>query len=284
MKFAKTQALGNDFLLVEEQEVVEPIDREALARAMCHRLRGIGADGLIFFREAEKTPRFSMKLFNSDGSPAEISGNGLRCLGAYLKWSGRSEQEPLGIETDAGIRELTTRSRQGGRFVLASDLGSPGLASEDVPMEIEPPADPVIGVPLTVDGRTLRVTALSMGNPQCIVLVDRLDMDELRRYGPALEQHPAFPQKTNVELVEVVSPSELKIGIWERGAGETAASGTGSAASMVAARLNGKVGESVLVRSPGGTLEVDWPDGGEITVTGEAVVVAEGAYLDFYKS
>ncbi len=280
MKFAKTQALGNDFLLVEAREVVESIDREDLARAMCHRLQGIGADGLIFFQEVDKTRRFSMKLFNADGSPAEISGNGLRCLGAYLMWSGRSEQEPLRIDTDAGTKQLTTRSRQGNRFVLVSDLGRPRLASGDVPMEIEPPAEPVIGVPLTVDGRTYEVTALNMGNPQCIAFVDRLDMDELRRYGPLLARHPAFPQGTNVELVEVVSRAELKIGIWERGAGETAASGTGSAASMVAARLNGWVDEKVLVRSPGGTLEVDWRGGENITVTGEAVVVAEGTYLD----
>jgi diaminopimelate epimerase len=147
-------------------------------------------------------------------------------------------------------------------------------------MELEPPAEPAIGVPLTVDGRTFEVTALNMGNPQCIAFVDHLDMDELRHYGPLLERHSAFPQKTNVELVEVVSRAELKIGIWERGAGETAASGTGSAASMIAACLNGKVDEQVLVRSPGGTLEVDWRGGEKITVIGQAVVVAEGTYLD----
>jgi diaminopimelate epimerase len=147
-------------------------------------------------------------------------------------------------------------------------------------MEIDPPAAPAVDVPLRVGDRAFLITAVSMGNPQCIVLVDRLDMDELRRYGPAIERHRAFPQRTNVEFVEVVSRTELKIGIWERGAGETAASGTGSAASVVAARLHGKVDENVLVRCPGGTLEVDWRGGGEITVTGEAVVVAEGTYLD----
>jgi diaminopimelate epimerase len=280
MKFAKTQALGNDFLLVEAREVVESTARPDLARAMCHRLHGIGADGLIFFQEIGDTSRFSMKLFNADGSPAEISGNGLRCLGAYLMWSGRSQQEPLRVDTDAGMKELTTQSRRGNHFVLVSDLGRPLLASGDVPMEIEPPADPAIGVPLTVDGRTFEVTALNMGNPQCITFVEHLDMDELRRFGPLLERHPAFPRKTNVELVEVVSRTELKIGIWERGAGETTASGTGSAASVVAARLSGKVDEEVLVRSPGGALKVDWRGGENITVIGESVVVAEGTYLD----
>lgn len=278
LPFAKAHALGNDFLFIEDREMPSGVGWADVARAMCHRLRGIGADGLIVFRVGEE-PRYTMKLINADGSPAEISGNGLRCLGAYLLYSGRATQDPLRIETDAGARVLETVRRERRRFVIRSGLGVPRLSSRDVPFEIDPPTERVVDVPLQVGDRTFRVTALNMGNPQCVVLTDRLDMDELRAYGPLIERHPRFPQRTNVEFVEVVDRTVLEIGIWERGAGETAASGTGSAAAAVAARLRGRVDERVTVRCPGGMLEVEWRDGREVYVTGEAVVVAEGSYL-----
>jgi diaminopimelate epimerase len=278
MKFVKTEALGNDFILMEEDVLLSGEEGAALASGICHRLRGVGADGLILFRTHEPASA-SMTLYNQDGSRAEISGNGLRCLGAYLLYSGRIQHDPLRIETDAGSRLLETVSRRGTRFVLKSSLGVPRLGNSDVPFDLEPPAEPVVGVPLEVAGRTFHVTTLSMGNPQCVVLVDRLDIEELRDCGPRIEKHPRFPQRTNVEFVEVISRSRLKIGIWERGVGETAASGTGSAAAVVAARLNDRVDEKVIVECPGGTLEVEWRRGEEVQVTGEAVVVAEGQYL-----
>lgn len=278
MKFVKAEALGNDFLLVEEGEIPSGTVWENLARAMCHRLRGIGADGLIVYRTGGGS-RWVMKLFNPDGTHAEISGNGLRCLGAYLKFSGRSDRDPLGIETEAGLRSLETVSQTGTRFVLRSDLGEPRLSSGAIPFDADPPQERVVGVPLSAGGRELHITALNMGNPQCVVLTDRLDMDTVRELGPLIETHPRFPQKTNVEFVEVVDRTRIKIGIWERGAGETAASGTGSAASAVAARLNGKIDEKVTVECPGGILEVDWRGGQTVRVVGEAVVVAEGRYL-----
>ena len=138
---------------------------------------------------------------------------------------------------------------------------------------------PAVGVPLQVAGRTIPVTVLSMGNPQCIVLVDRLDAKELRELGPKIEHHPRFPRRTNVELVEVQSRSRISIGIWERGAGETAASGTGAAASVVAAHLNGRVDRHVIVSCSGGELDVRWEEDGRVRVVGEAVVVAEGSLV-----
>jgi diaminopimelate epimerase len=246
MKFVKTEALGNDFLLMEEGDLPSAEEPAALASRICHRLHGVG---------------------------------GLRCLGAYLLYSGRIERDQLRIETVAGSRLLETVSRRGARFVFRSSLGVPRLGSRDVPFDLEPPSEPVVGVPLSLAGRTFPVTVLSMGNPQCVVLVDRLDMDELRSFGPGIERHPLFPERTNVEFVEVVNRERLRIGIWERGAGETAASGTGSAAAVVAARLGDRVDEKVVVECPGGTLEVEWRPGEEVHVTGEAVVVAEGRYL-----
>ncbi len=278
MKFAKTQALGNDFLIVEDEEVQKGALRSQLAVAMCDRRLGIGADGLIFF-EARDGLRFSMKLLNSDGSPSEISGNGLRCLGAYLQFSGRCGERPFSVETDAGARSLETLERMGRRFLIRSDLGVPRLGSRDIPFDMEPPSESVKGIALDAGARRFQITALNMGNPQCIIFTDRLDMNEVRTYGPIIESHPRFPRKTNVEFVEVLSRKHLKIGIWERGAGETAASGTGSAASVVAACLNGKTDEKVEVECPGGNLEVEYHDGGVVYVTGEANVVALGEYL-----
>lgn len=278
MKFVKTEALGNDFILMEESALPPAEHPAALARRICHRLRGVGADGLILFRVDESSSA-TMSLYNPDGSKAEISGNGLRCLGAYLLYSGRVERDPLRIDTVAGSRLLETISKNGPRFVFRSSLGVPRLGSADVPFDLEPPSEPVVGAPLSVAGRTFPVTVLSMGNPQCVVLVDRLDMGELRSFGPGIEHHPLFPERTNVEFVEVVNRERIKIGIWERGAGATAASGTGSAAAVVAARLSDRVDEKVVVECPGGSLEVEWRFGEEVHVTGEAVVVAEGRYL-----
>jgi diaminopimelate epimerase len=278
MKFVKAEALGNDFILMEE-DTLSPAERPgALASRICHRLRGVGADGLILFRVDEASSA-AMKLYNPDGSPAEISGNGLRCLGAYLLYSDRIERGRMRIETVAGSRWLETVSRSGPRFVFRSGLGVPRLRSIDVPFDLEQPSEPVVGVRLSVADRNFPVTVLSMGNPQCVVLVDRLDMDELRSFGPRIEKHPLFPEGTNVEFVEVINRERLRIGIWERGAGETAASGTGSAAAVVAARLGERVDDKVVVECPGGTLEVEWRLGEEVCVTGEAVIVAEGNYL-----
>jgi len=278
MKFTKTEALGNDFLLVEEEEIRAGKDRAALARAICHRLRGIGADGLIVFETREGAP-CTMKLYNPDGGLAEISGNGLRCLGAYLLFDRRVAEERFQVETDAGTRGLELVESHGPRFVLRSELGTPGLDSRAVPFELNPPVEPVVDVPLDVEEHTFRVTAMNMGNPQCVVFTDRLDFDFLRKFGPRISSHPRFPRGTNVEFVEVQNRGRIKIGIWERGAGETAASGTGSAASVVASVLNGKADEKVTVQCPGGRLEVDWRSGREVYVTGEAAVVAEGSFL-----
>lgn len=279
MKFAKAHALGNDFLFIEASELVETVDRSRLARAVCDRLRGIGADGLIVFDSPSESSGYAMKLYNSDGSPAELSGNGLRCLGAYLTHAGRVSADRFVVDTDAGPRGLERVSGSGPRYVFRADMGAPRLGSADVPFELDPPAEPVVSVPLEVDGRTFRVTALWMCNPQCVILTERLDFEELRRYGPKIESHARFPRKTNVEFCEVRDRGEIAIGIWERGAGETAASGTGSAASAVAAILNGKADERVTVRCPGGILEVEWVHRDRVFVTGEAVVVAEGRYF-----
>jgi diaminopimelate epimerase len=258
--FAKTEAHGNDFLLVAEDDAPREI-RERLARAICDRLRGVGADGLILYRGIEGD--FSMTLFNSDGSSAEISGNGLRCLAAYLLYRGLAQGDPLEVSTGAGRLSLTLLDREDSRFRFRANMGSP----RDLENET-----------LWVAGESFEVTTLSLGNPHAVLFRPAFDAGELRRIGPRLEHHPRFPAKTNVELVDVLSRSDIRMGIWERGVGETASSGTGSSASAVASIWNGFVRSPVTVHCTGGVMTVEWKEGGYVFLEGDAEIVAEGTY------
>jgi len=255
--FAKTEAHGNDFLIVAEEYATDA--PSALAIAMCDRLRGIGADGLILYHG--KNARFAMTLFNSDGSSAEISGNGLRCLAAYVTHAGLAMGSEIEVETGAGLLKLSALERKGTTFRFRADMG--------------PPRNIETGVGIDTGKRTVVVTTLSMGNPHCVVFAER---EALRELGPILERHPHFPDRTNVELVEVVDRHAIRMAIWERGAGETASSGTGSSASAVASIVNSHVESPVEVHCAGGTLEVEWTEGESVFLTGDAVVVAEGNY------
>jgi diaminopimelate epimerase len=259
--FAKTEAHGNDFLLVEES-VVGVEARASLARAICDRLRGIGADGLLFYRAVEGD--FAMTLFNTDGSPAEISGNGLRCLAAYLVYRGAATGNAVEVATGAGRRSLSILERGENRFRFRANMGAPRELSKEI---------------LDAAGESFAATTLSLGNPHCVLFRSGFDAAELRRIGPALESHPRFPQKTNVELVEIVSPTGIRMAIWERGVGETASSGTGSSASAVASIWNGLARSPLRVHCPGGVMTVEWNDGGDVFLEGEAAVVAEGDYI-----
>lgn len=259
--FAKTEAHGNDFVLVAESDVDREL-RERLARAICDRLRGVGADGLILYRGVEG--EFSMTLFNSDGSPAEISGNGLRGLAAYLVYRGLATGDDLEVSTGAGRLSLSLLERKDPRFRFRANMGAPRHVAKET---------------LVVDGESLEATTLSLGNPHCVLFRRSFDIAELRSLGPRLEVHPRFPRKTNVEIVELLSPSDIRMGIWERGVGETASSGTGSSASAVASIWNGFVRSPVQVHCPGGVMTVAWEEGGDVFLTGEATIVAEGEYL-----
>ena len=257
--FAKTEAYGNDFLIVSEEHATDAPSK--LTVAMCDRVRGIGADGLILYRGAND--RFVMTLFNRDGSSAEISGNGLRCLAAYLTHARLVTGSEIEVETGAGLLKLSALEREGTTFRFRADMGPP----RDIETGVE--IDMVIGE------RTVMVTTLSMGNPHCVVFTAR---EAVGKVGPLLESHAHFPDRTNVELVEVVDRHTIRMAIWERGVGETASSGTGSSASAVAAIVNAHVDSPVEVHCPGGTLEVEWTEGESVFLTGDAVVVAEGNY------
>jgi diaminopimelate epimerase len=277
MFFAKSHSLGNDFLLVEEAALAGGVDRGLLARRLCDRNRGLGADGMVVFQAAHDSA--SMRVYNRDGSEAEMSGNGLRCLGAYLLFSSRVKGPRLTVETASGPRYLERIAADGVRSVLRADMGFPRLSSRDIPIELLPPRDRVVNLPLEVAGHEIEITALSMGNPHCVLFVERRDAQTLHHLGPRIENHILFPRRTNVELVEVLGREEIAVSFWERGVGETEASGTGASAAAVAAMLNGRVSERVKVFCPGGSVEVEWRDGREVYLTGEAVIVATGEFL-----
>jgi diaminopimelate epimerase len=275
MKFAKAHGLGNDFILVPEEEA--PTDVSPWTVRLCDRHRGIGGDGVVLH---SRTPDgVSFRLVNADGLVGEISGNGLRCLAALAVRKGWAAPSHV-VSTVVGPRAVEV-TRVGPTLCrVATDLGRPGLASTDVPVALDPPAPTVIDHELEAAGRTVRVTATSMGNPHCAVFLDEpADDPLLMALGPTLEFHPFFPRRTNVEFVTVVSPQEIRVRFWERGVGYTMASGTGSASAVVASILKGRTGRRVRAVCDGGTLEVEWPQGGSVRQTGEVEILYEGEWL-----
>ena len=266
MKLLKAHAYGNDFLLVPEGQVKSVSDRPALARRVCDRHRGIGADGLVVFESNDAGAR--MVLFNQDGSVAEVSGNGVRCLAVWLARDRRLDVGgSLTISTDAGPKRLTLleqdAGRPGSRHRFRAEMGHPeALQKRD----------------FEVGGITVSAVTLRVGNPQCVVL-GPLTRERLERIGGGLAVHPAFPEGTNVELATVEAPDRVRILIWERGVGPTEASGTGACAAAVAAAAYGGAHRELDVISPGGTQRVEWNDDG-IWLSGWAELIAEIEWLE----
>jgi len=262
----KAHAYGNDFLFVDAataRATTRPENLTDLARRLCDRHQGVGADGLIVF---ELRPGgAAMRLFNADGSASELSGNGLRCLAALVA---RAQSLPAGaqvvVDTDAGTKTLELLSREGERYTYRAALGSP----EDVRQ-----------VSIPVDGESITASVLRMGNPQCVVLGPLPDSARFNRLGPALATHSMFPAGTNVEFARIEADDRVRILIWERGVGPTSSSGTGASASGVAAAAHGGASRDVDVIAPGGTQRVEWrPEG--VYLTGWADVVFTGEWLE----
>jgi len=261
LTLTKAHAYGNDFLYLPAEQALGR-DEARLAQRLCDRHRGVGGDGLILYAPTAHGAR--MRLINADGSPAELSGNGLRALAAMIV-RGRppGDDRDVLIETDAGPRRLSLVARAGARLTFRAHMGSPtGLREET----------------LQAGGESIRASVFSIGNPQCVLLGPLPDDDRFERIGSALESHPAFPQRTNVEFVSIESPSRVRIRIWERGVGPTESSGTGACASAIAAIAHGGANRSIEVIAPGGSQQVDWTDDG-VFLTGWAEVVWEGTWV-----
>jgi diaminopimelate epimerase len=275
VRFAKAHGLGNDFILVAEEAA--PANASPWAVRLCDRHRGIGGDGVVL--HARTPDGVSFRLVNADGLVGEISGNGLRCLAALAVRKGWAPVRHV-VSTVVGPKAVEVSAVGPSVYRIACDLGPPGLGSRDVPVALEPPSATVIDYPLEAAGRIVQITATSMGNPHCAVFLEvPADDALLRTLGPVLESHPFFPKRTNVEFVTVVSPSEIRVRFWERGVGYTMASGTGSASAAVASIITGRAGRTVRAVCDGGTLDIEWPEGGSVRQTGEAEVLYEGNWL-----
>jgi diaminopimelate epimerase len=278
--FTKLQALGNDFLVIEVDDVSTLRAAREIARQMCNRNFGAGADGVVFVTRARhEDADFASRIFNSDGSEAGVSGNGTRCVAAYVYHAGLWNGPAVRIATAAGVKTGKLVRRDGPVFEFEFDMGTPRFSSEDVPMTLDHPLERVVGYPLNLGGEILEVTCLSMGNPQTVIFVPDLEGVDLAEIGPLIEDHPIFPDRTNVEFVRVARPDQIEILIWERGAGHTLSSGTGACASAVAAALNGLADRNVTVRTEGGLLRVAWRDDDTVALTGSAEVIFEGRWL-----
>ena len=260
MNISKAHAYGNDFLLAPADRAAG--DTAALARELCQRHTGIGADGLILYTLRERGA--TMRLLNADGSWSELSGNGLRCLAALVAWEQRLQPgTTVSIDSDAGVKTLDLLARDGRRFEFRTAMGEPADIRQ---------------VEIALAGETVTATVLRTGNPQCVVLGPLPDSERFNAIGVALSTHPMFPAGTNVEFVQIDAPDRIRILIWERGVGPTSSSGTGSTASAVAAAVHGGASRSVDVMAPGGMQHVDWHNSG-VFLTGWAELLFAGQWI-----
>mmetsp|Transcript_36966 Transcript_36966/g.115787 ORF Transcript_36966/g.115787 Transcript_36966/m.115787 type:complete len:315 (-) Transcript_36966:262-1206(-) len=280
--FSKYQGLGNDFLLVDNRGADEPLLTPEQSEALCDRHFGVGGDGVIFAMPGREGCDYTMRIYNSDGSEPEMCGNGIRCMAKFLQeLDGTAGDEKVyTIWTLAG-RIIPTVSKDG---QVTVDMGEPELRGPEVPTTLEPTRDDgsVVAAPMVAPlpgGKDWKVTCISMGNPHCITFVDDVDALDLAAVGPQFETHPAFPARINTEFVQVLSPTHLKMKVWERGAGPTLACGTGACALHAAAVLEGHAERKATVTLPGGDLIIEWLEDNRLMMTGPADLVFAGEAL-----
>ena len=277
MKFTKMQGTGNDFVVVDARDLAH--DWSKLAIAICDRHFGVGADGLLLVRVSDDAD-LRMRMFNPDGSESEMCGNGIRCFVKYA--IERNIAQPrnggLTIETLAGVLTTVAFIDDDRVESVRVGMGRPRFAPQEIPVLVEA-EPPIKELPLEVDGETLTVTCLSMGNPHAVQLIDGpVDDYPLEVVGPQVERHSLFPNRTNFAVARVLARDLIEARVWERGAGATLACGSGATAVMVAARLHDLVDESVEMRLPGGTLALEWDGESDVYLTGPAVEVFEGEW------
>ncbi len=275
MLFTKWHGLGNDFVLMEISPDNLPLGEiPAFARRICDRNKGIGGDGLVFvFRDDHK--ELNMRIFNADGSEPEMCGNAIRCAAKYFYTRGMVEETVFTVQTKAGKKVPEIMLEKGQVKAVRVDMGEPILEGELIPTAGFA-GSRVVNEEIQVDGEPFKITAVSMGNPHCILFVPDVVHAPVSSLGPLIECHNHFPAKTNVEFVEVLSPEKVKVRVWERGVGETLACGTGACAVTVGGSLSGHLERCVEVNLPGGRLFVEWESNNHVYMTGPAVEVFEG--------
>jgi diaminopimelate epimerase len=279
MQFTKLHGTGNDFLVVDARE----IDRDwgALARRMCDRHYGVGADGLLLATASERAD-VRMRIFNADGSEAEISGNGMRCLVRFATDAGiaRPRDGELDVETGAGVSRVKVFASGGSVIAVRQSMGKPRLDPREIPVAIEAPP-PIKEFVLEAAGRAIPITPISMGNPHAVYFQDQpVAGYPLQEVGPAVEHHALFPNRTNFEVVRMLAPGRAEMRVWERGVGETLSCGSGASAVMVAARLLGHAESSLELTVPGGVLDLAWDGEGDVILSGSVAEVFRGTWPD----
>ncbi|WP_054958372.1 diaminopimelate epimerase [Paenibacillus dakarensis] len=278
MIFTKMNGLGNDFIIVYGETEL-PVNAAELAVKWCNRYFGIGADGLVYILPSDRAD-FRMRIINSDGTEAEQCGNAIRCVAKYLYDYGYTNRSEITIETlGAGAQKVSLLFEGDAVERVRVDMGEPILEGLKIPTTVN--LSPVLDHPIEVEGREFRFTAVSMGNPHCVIYVDDAVHFDLSLWGPKLESHPLFPKKINVEFATVHSRDHVDMRVWERGAGPTMACGTGACATLVASVLNGNTGRSAVISLNGGDLFIEWiEEDNHVYMTGSAEMVYEGLLAD----
>ncbi|HQZ55545.1 MAG: diaminopimelate epimerase [Proteobacteria bacterium] len=276
MKFTKMHGLGNDYVYVDTFEQPVP-DPAAMAIAVSRPHFGVGADGLVLIGPSTEAD-YAMRMFNADGSEGEMCGNAVRCIGKYVHDRGLTAKTRVTLATRGGIKTLELRLQGGSVEQVTVDLGEPALSPASLPVTLA--GAQVLNHPLSIDGQTHHITCVSMGNPHAVIFVDDPRAVDVHGIGRQIEHHPLFPKRTNVEFVRVWRRDLLEMRVWERGSGETLACGTGAAASLVAAVLNGLADRSAVVQLTGGELHVHWDArDNHVYQTGPATFVFDGVWL-----
>jgi diaminopimelate epimerase len=277
--FCKFQGFGNDYIVILRDDVGASVPLGELAIAMCRRNTGVGADGIAALEKRDGIEvDFFCEIVNPDGSTAGFSGNGTRCAVAYLHYKKRWTEQRLRLETRSGVKVYDLIERNGeGEFLFEAQIGKPKFASEEVPVLTDTRRDAVVNEPIEVDGKHFVVSAVNVGNPVACIFVDNFNFD-WRNVGRLMETHERFPERANIVFVKIEDAENLDIRIWERGAGETAASGTCSSGAAILSSFLLKTGRAVSVRSEGGTTDILWRDDDEIVIKGSAKLAFCGEF------
>jgi diaminopimelate epimerase len=286
LDFVKYQGLGNDFIILDHfTSPGQPLST-GMVQALCRRGMGVGADGVILVERPTTSADARMIIYNPDGSEPEMCGNGIRCLAAYLSDEGMVNANPMWIETRSGVRLVELLPQTEKPREARVDMGLPELHRPSIPMLGE--GSQAVEETLEVEGEQFTVTCLSMGNPHCVVFTEDLDAVDFERLGPAIEQHPVFPRRTNVEFVQVEDEGHIRVKVWERGAGPTLACGTGACAAFAATLTTRGGSETMQVELPGGSLTISRDDAGHIFMTGPILEVYRGSishnWLAYFQS
>lgn len=274
MKFTKMQGIGNDYVYVNcfEETVADP---ERVSEIISDRHFGIGADGLVLIMPSDKAD-FRMRMFNADGSEGNMCGNATRCIGKFVYDNHLTDKTSITLETRSGIKKLTLYPENGKVKTVLVDMGKAVLKPADIPMNVS--GDTFINKPITVDGKEVFITAVSMGNPHAVTYVEDVDSLELEKIGPSFENHPLFPERVNTEFIKILDESTMQMRVWERGSGETWACGTGACAATAASVLNGYFphDKEITVKLRGGDLFITYKSDGTVLMRGPSETVFTG--------